>query len=291
MSYADYGQYSQQRYPTEGNVLLCTIENQMYPVTVDALTTVFTPYGTVQKVAIFEKQGNWQALIQYGDNQSAYNAKSALESHAIYDGGYNRLRILYSKHTDLNVKVNNEKSWDYTAGQYHATSQDHHYASQEDSSMEMHVSGVDYERAHEEIARAAAAAVSGRPLPPSMVPMMPGVAQHQVGPPPGANPYAPPLAPGMPVHPSYAAYSTAPPPYPPQSHIPAQQYPIHHHAPPPQHNQAPVAIQQQPATTGGDESQDSVVPPGSGVVSAQQSEEAAPGQEHVGFGQAGGVVA
>ncbi len=32
-----------------------------------------------------------QALVQYPDPQSASNAKTALEGHAIYDGGYNRV--------------------------------------------------------------------------------------------------------------------------------------------------------------------------------------------------------
>lgn len=32
-----------------------------------------------------------QALIQYPDPVSANNAKTALEGHAIYDGGYNRV--------------------------------------------------------------------------------------------------------------------------------------------------------------------------------------------------------
>ena len=35
-----------------------------------------------------------QALIQYPDPGSATNAKAALEGHAIYDGGYNRVRPL-----------------------------------------------------------------------------------------------------------------------------------------------------------------------------------------------------
>ena len=64
----------------------------MYPVTVDPLHTVFSPYGAVQKIAIFEKNNGWQALIQYADAVSAANAKTALEGHAIYDGGYNRVR-------------------------------------------------------------------------------------------------------------------------------------------------------------------------------------------------------
>jgi hypothetical protein len=34
-----------------------------------------------------------QALIQYSDPMSAANAKQALEGHAIYDGGYNRVSI------------------------------------------------------------------------------------------------------------------------------------------------------------------------------------------------------
>ena len=36
------------------------IENMAYPVTVDAIHTVFSPYGFVQKIAIFEKNNGWQ---------------------------------------------------------------------------------------------------------------------------------------------------------------------------------------------------------------------------------------
>ena len=32
----------------------------MYPVNVEALNTVFSPYGFVQKIAIFEKNGQTQ---------------------------------------------------------------------------------------------------------------------------------------------------------------------------------------------------------------------------------------
>ena len=37
------------------------VDNQAYPVTVDALHTVFSPYGFVQKIAIFDKTGTSQA--------------------------------------------------------------------------------------------------------------------------------------------------------------------------------------------------------------------------------------
>ncbi|XAR71255.1 hypothetical protein NMG60_11028436 [Bertholletia excelsa] len=98
----------------ESNVLLATIENMQYAVTVDVLHTVFSAFGTVQKVAIFEKNGGTQALIQYPDVTTAAVAKDALEGHCIYDGGYCKLHLSYSRHTDLNVKAYSDKSRDYT---------------------------------------------------------------------------------------------------------------------------------------------------------------------------------
>ncbi|GMP30589.1 hypothetical protein CsSME_00005188 [Camellia sinensis var. sinensis] len=72
----------------ESTVLLASIENMQYAVTVDVLHTVFSAFGTVQKIAIFEKNGGTQALIQYPDVTTAAVAKDALEGHCIYDGGY-----------------------------------------------------------------------------------------------------------------------------------------------------------------------------------------------------------
>ncbi|XP_068642315.1 polypyrimidine tract-binding protein homolog 1-like isoform X2 [Aristolochia californica] len=98
----------------ESNVLLASIENMQYAVTVDVLHTVFSAFGTVQKIAIFEKNGGMQALIQYPDVTTAAIAKEALEGHCIYDGGYCKLHLSYSRHTDLNVKAHNDRSRDYT---------------------------------------------------------------------------------------------------------------------------------------------------------------------------------
>ncbi|KAK8921552.1 hypothetical protein KSP39_PZI020206 [Platanthera zijinensis] len=98
----------------ESNVLLASIENMQYAVTVDVLHTVFSAFGTVQKIAIFEKNGGMQALVQYPDVTSAAVAKEALEGHCIYDGGYCKLHLSYSRHTDLNVKAHSDKSRDYT---------------------------------------------------------------------------------------------------------------------------------------------------------------------------------
>ncbi|CAO2816311.1 unnamed protein product [Amaranthus hypochondriacus] len=98
----------------ESNVLLAAIENMQYAVTVDVLHTVFSAFGTVQKIAMFEKNGQTQALIQYPDVNTASVAKESLEGHCIYDGGYCKLHLTYSRHTDLNVKAYCDKSRDYT---------------------------------------------------------------------------------------------------------------------------------------------------------------------------------
>ncbi|KAG4925833.1 hypothetical protein JHK87_051373 [Glycine soja] len=103
-----------KRKEPDSNVLLASIENMQYAVTVDVLHTVFSAFGTVQKIAIFEKNGQTQALIQYPDIITASAAREALEGHCIYDGGYCKLHLSYSRHTDLNVKAFSDKSRDYT---------------------------------------------------------------------------------------------------------------------------------------------------------------------------------
>lgn len=44
-------------------------------------------------------------MTSLADVRTAAVAKDALEGHCIYDGGYCKLHLTYSRHTDLNVKV------------------------------------------------------------------------------------------------------------------------------------------------------------------------------------------
>nr|XP_043606098.1 polypyrimidine tract-binding protein homolog 2 isoform X3 [Erigeron canadensis] len=103
-----------KKIESESNVLLASIENMQYAVTLDVLQMVFSSFGPVLKIAMFDKNGGVQALIQYPDVQTAVVAKEALEGHCIYDGGFCKLHISYSRHTDLSIKVNNDRSRDYT---------------------------------------------------------------------------------------------------------------------------------------------------------------------------------
>ncbi|RDX80948.1 Polypyrimidine tract-binding protein-like 1, partial [Mucuna pruriens] len=104
--------------PTENHVLWASFQNMPYDVTVDVLHSVFSEYGIVQKISIFEKNSQTQALIQYPDVTTATAAKNALEGHCIYDGGYCKLHLSYSRHTDINVKAFSNKSRDYTRPDY-----------------------------------------------------------------------------------------------------------------------------------------------------------------------------
>eukprot|EP00250_Pteridium_aquilinum_P019477 c24448_g1_i1 orf=205-930(-) len=98
----------------ESNVLLASIENMQYAVTIEVLQTIFAAFGTVLKIAMFEKNAGLQALVQYADVATAVTAKESLEGHCIYEGGYCKLHLSYSRHTDLNVKGNTDRSRDYT---------------------------------------------------------------------------------------------------------------------------------------------------------------------------------
>lgn len=44
-------------------------------------------------------------MLWRADVQTAVVAKEALEGHCIYDGGFCKLHISYSRHTDLSIKA------------------------------------------------------------------------------------------------------------------------------------------------------------------------------------------
>jgi len=99
----------------QNNILLVTVMNVLYPVTIETLHQIFSKYGTILKIIIFSKtdrSGSLQSLIQFADITSAAQAKS-LDGQNIYNGCCT-LKIQFSTLKNLNVKYNNEKSRDYT---------------------------------------------------------------------------------------------------------------------------------------------------------------------------------
>lgn len=96
-------------------ILLVTIHNAMYPITVDVLHQVFGPHGVVEKIVIFNKSKGLQALIQYSNVQSATAAKDMLQDQNIYTNGSCQLQIQYSNlQQELTVTANTDKTRDFT---------------------------------------------------------------------------------------------------------------------------------------------------------------------------------
>jgi len=103
----------QQNEGGTNHVLRVVVENLLYPITLDVLHTIFSKFGVVLKVITFNKNNQFQALIQMGDGVQSQTAKLSLDGQNIYNGCCT-LRIDYSKLPSLNVKYNNDKSRDYT---------------------------------------------------------------------------------------------------------------------------------------------------------------------------------
>lgn len=100
---------------TPNRILLVTIHNAMYPITVDVLHQVFGPHGLVEKIVIFNKAKGLQALIQYANVQSATTAKEVLQDQNIYTNGSCQLHIQFSNlPQELTVTANTDKTKDFT---------------------------------------------------------------------------------------------------------------------------------------------------------------------------------
>ncbi|XP_024395158.1 polypyrimidine tract-binding protein homolog 3 isoform X2 [Physcomitrium patens] len=107
-----------RRLPAEqellpNRILLITIHNPLYPITVDVLHQVFSPHGFVEKIVTFTKSAGLQALLQYASQPSAVQARTTLQGRNIYDGCCT-LDIQYSNLQELQVNYNNERTRDFT---------------------------------------------------------------------------------------------------------------------------------------------------------------------------------
>lgn len=94
-------------------VLRVIVENQVYAVSLEVLHQVFSRAGKVAKIVTFNKNGSFQALIQFMDARDAVTAKQLLDGQNLFQHS-NCLRIEFSKLQQLNVKYNNDKSRDYS---------------------------------------------------------------------------------------------------------------------------------------------------------------------------------
>lgn len=95
---------------TPSNVLLLTIVNVIYPITVNILKKICEQQNVeVLRIAIFHKNG-LQAFIEFKTVEDASHILNAINGCDIYPGCCT-LKIDYSKTTKLNVRANTEESF------------------------------------------------------------------------------------------------------------------------------------------------------------------------------------
>eukprot|EP01107_Rhizomastix_libera_P012198 TRINITY_DN3020_c1_g1_i1.p1 TRINITY_DN3020_c1_g1~~TRINITY_DN3020_c1_g1_i1.p1 ORF type:complete len:374 (+),score=85.55 TRINITY_DN3020_c1_g1_i1:494-1615(+) len=92
-------------------VLLVTVRNMQYPVTIEALNTIFTRYGVVLRIVLFTKK-DFQAFVEMSSVEQAILAKQSLDGLNIYTGCCT-LSIQFGDIKTLSVKFNNERSRDF----------------------------------------------------------------------------------------------------------------------------------------------------------------------------------
>eukprot|EP00211_Chloroparvula_japonica_P003131 CAMPEP_0119118746 /NCGR_PEP_ID=MMETSP1310-20130426/522_1 /TAXON_ID=464262 /ORGANISM="Genus nov. species nov., Strain RCC2339" /LENGTH=526 /DNA_ID=CAMNT_0007108133 /DNA_START=258 /DNA_END=1838 /DNA_ORIENTATION=+ len=104
---------SRSQPETQNRVLICSVTNLAYPITIDVLQRVFKKFGNILRMVTFSKGSHLQALVEFDQVMSAVQAKRELDGQNIY-AGCCTLSINYSNLETLTVKYNNERSRDFT---------------------------------------------------------------------------------------------------------------------------------------------------------------------------------
>jgi len=94
------------------HILLLTVMNPSYPITVEVIESVCKLYGEVERIVIFRKRGV-QAMVEFRNIETASRAKEGLQGADIYSGCCT-LRVEFGKADRLNVMRNGPDSWDFT---------------------------------------------------------------------------------------------------------------------------------------------------------------------------------
>jgi len=108
-------QFRRKEPEKPNHILLLTVLNPAYPISVDVIESVAKLYGEVQRIVIFRKRGV-QAMVEYRNVETAARAKEGLHGADIYSGCCT-LRVEFSKTDRLNVMRNGPDSWDFTVSE------------------------------------------------------------------------------------------------------------------------------------------------------------------------------
>ncbi|CAH8444453.1 unnamed protein product [Dicrocoelium dendriticum] len=97
--------------PMESRVLLFTVYNAQYPITVDVINQIASRHGRVLRIVVFQKT-HVQAMVEFKTTDDARNAKQNLNGADIYSGCCS-LKIEFARPTKLTVVRNDHETWDF----------------------------------------------------------------------------------------------------------------------------------------------------------------------------------
>eukprot|EP00090_Calanus_glacialis_P001088 TRINITY_DN10770_c0_g1_i1.p1 TRINITY_DN10770_c0_g1~~TRINITY_DN10770_c0_g1_i1.p1 ORF type:complete len:417 (+),score=142.28 TRINITY_DN10770_c0_g1_i1:193-1443(+) len=97
----------------ENHIILITVINAIYPINVSTLHKVCRSIGEVDRLVIFEKGTFVQALVEFRTIAHAAEAKKNLHGCDIYNNACT-LKVEFARQERLNVKRNDDKTWDFT---------------------------------------------------------------------------------------------------------------------------------------------------------------------------------
>jgi len=94
-------------------VIVVTISNVQYPITIDVVQQVFGHFGGIEKVCIIVKPVATTALVQFAAVADAVNARAHLDGKCIYMHCC-QMQISFSDRGDVIIKRFDILQWDYT---------------------------------------------------------------------------------------------------------------------------------------------------------------------------------
>ncbi|TPP65346.1 Heterogeneous nuclear ribonucleoprotein L [Fasciola gigantica] len=97
--------------PMESRVLLLTVYNAQYPITVDVIHQITSRHGRVLRIVIFRKT-HVQAMVEFKSTEDARTAKRHLNGADIYSGCCT-LKVEFARPTRLTVSRNDQDTWDF----------------------------------------------------------------------------------------------------------------------------------------------------------------------------------
>ena len=95
------------------HIILLTVLNAQYPIDIQIISKVTQPIGKVLRIVVFKRGAIVQSMVEFEDIQTATSAKDQLHGCDIYTESCT-LKVEFARTERLNVKRNDDMTWDYT---------------------------------------------------------------------------------------------------------------------------------------------------------------------------------